>query len=294
MARRTPDIRRTWLFGPGADANVHEAMLASGADVLIVDLEDFTPPERRPDARKLLPEFVRRCSQQDCLAAVRINHLDQDGGLDLGAAISAGCDIILYPMTERSDQIQELDAAIASREAALPRPAGETEIIPVCETALGVLDVRSIASASGRVTCAILGAEDLATDLCAERGPDATELDYARRRFVLDCRAARIEPIDAPYTYSDIEGAEQEARYSRRLGYLSKALVRPDHSSPLNAAFTPSSDEVNVAGKIVKAFEAARSQGEDRVLVDNQWVEVPTYRNACALIHRAKRLGGLQ
>jgi citrate lyase subunit beta/citryl-CoA lyase len=291
MARSSPDLRRTWLFGPGADVGMHEAMLASGADVVIVDLEDFTPPERRPEARSLLPQFVRRCSDQGCLAAVRINHLDQQGDLDLEAAMRAGCEIILYPMTERARQIEGLDEAITAHEAALEGSAGKTEIIPVCETALGVVEVRSIASASGRVTCAILGAEDLASDLCAQRGPDAVELDYARRRFVLECRAARIEPVDAPYTYSDLRGAERETRYSRRLGYRSKALVRPDHASLVNSVFTPHTDDLKSAGRIVEAFEAARNRGEDRVLVDNQWIEVPTYRNACALIARAKRLG---
>ena len=83
----------------------------------------------------------------------------------------------------------------------------------MCETDLGVVDVRAIASASQRIRCALLGSEDLANDLNAERGPDAIELDYARRRFILECRAVRVEPIDAPYTFSDVEGAVTEARY---------------------------------------------------------------------------------
>jgi citrate lyase beta subunit len=70
---------------------------------------------------------------------------------------------------------------------------------------LGVVDVRAIASASQRIRCALLGSEDLANDLNAERGPDAIELDYARRRFILECRAVRVEPIDAPYTNPLIE-----------------------------------------------------------------------------------------
>ncbi len=90
---------------------------------------------------------------------------------------------------------------------------------------LGFVDVRAIASASQRIRCALLGSEDLANDLNAERGPDAIELDYARRRFILECRAVKVEPIDAPYTFSDVEGAVTEARYARRLGYRSKEAV---------------------------------------------------------------------
>src|SRR4029453_3116366 len=97
---------------------------------------------------------------------------------------------------------------------------------------------------SVRIPAALLGAEDLAADLRAERRPDADELDHARRRFVLECRAASIEPIDAPYTFSDVGGARRETAYARRLGYASKALVRPEHAAAINDAMTPSADEV--------------------------------------------------
>ena len=91
--------------------------------------------------------------------------------------------------------------------------------------------------------------------------------------FVLECRAAGIEPIDAPYTFSDTDGAVREARYARRLGYRSKALVRPEHAQPINAVLTPDDDEVRRASGIVDGFEASRARGEDRALVEGLWVE---------------------
>src|SRR4029453_216384 len=105
-------------------------------------------------------------------------------------------------------------------------------------------------------------------DLMAERSREAVELDHARRRFVLECRAAGIEPIDAPYTFSDVEGAVQEARYPRRLGYRAKSLVRPDHTAAILAALMPSEVEMAQARRIVEAFEAARARGEEPPLVD--------------------------
>ncbi len=292
MTLPDPDLRRTWLFGPGADPAAHEALLASGADALIVDLEDFTPPPRRAEARALLARFVAGCRQRGRVAAVRVNALEgDDGAADLEAAMSAGADVIAYPMAERAAQIQALHAAVGYWEARLGITDGSTELLPVCETALGVADVRAIAAASARVRSALLGAEDLANDLGAERAPDALELDHARRRFVLDCRAARIEPIDAPYTFSDAEGAAREARFARRLGYRSKSLVRPEHAAAVNAAFTPQPAELARARALVGAFEAARARGEDRALFEGQWVEVPTVRNAKRLIERAARLG---
>jgi citrate lyase subunit beta / citryl-CoA lyase len=221
---------------------------------------------------------------------VRINQLDGDGTADLAAAMATRPDVIALPMAERAAQVAVLDDAIAHWEATLGIAHGTTEILPVCETALGVADLRLIAAASPRIRCALLGAEDLANSLCAERAPDGEELEHARRRFLLDCRAAGIEPIDAPFTFADVDGAVREARHARRLGYRSKSLVRPEHAAALNRALTPDADELRRAESIVAAFEAARARGEDRALVDGLWVEVPTWRNACRLLARAQRL----
>lgn len=290
MSPIDPDLRRSWLFGPGADAAAHDAMLASPADALIADLEDFTPPQRLPQARAGIAALLARWREHGRVATVRINVLDGEGRADLAAAMPGRPHVVALPMVASAAQMRALDEAIGHWETTLGLPAGSTEILPVCETALGVADVRAIVAGSARIRCALLGAEDLAADLCAERHPDATELEHARRRFLLDCRAAGIEPIDAPYTYSDADGAAAEARHARRLGYRSKSLVRPDHAGAINAAFTPGEADVHRARAMVAAFEAARARGEERALVDGLWVEVPTYRTARRTLERAQRL----
>lgn len=284
-AQRTPPgMRRTWLFGAGADTANHAAMAQSGADVLIQDLEDFTPPERRPEARALAPALYTSWRQAGALVCVRINSLDDCGHLDLQQVMPARPDIVAYPKAATAQHIRALDAAITALESALGLELGATEILPVCETALGVVNVRELAAASPRVRGALLGAEDLAADLQAERSREAVELDYARRRFVLECRAASVEPVDAPYTFSDVEGAAAEARYARRLGYRTKSLVRPDHVPQVRAALVPSPTELLAAQRVVEGFEAARARGQERALVDGLWVEVPTYLNAKRLL----------
>ena len=285
-----PELRLTWLFGAGADPAVHRAMADSGADVLIQDLEDFTPPPRRPQARAAARELYARWREAGALACVRINTLETEGLVDLQSVMPAHPDIVAYPKACNAEQIRALEAAIAELEIALDFVPGSTEILPVCETALGVVNVREIAAASSRVRCALLGAEDLAADLCAERGPDAVELDHARRRFLLDSRAAGIEPIDAPYTFTDAQGAAREASYARRLGYRCKSLVRPDHAAAIAAALAPGDDDVARARRVVAEFESARERGEERVLVQGLWIEVPTYLNARRLLERADAL----
>jgi citrate lyase subunit beta/citryl-CoA lyase len=282
---RSPESRRTWLFGAGADASMHQAMAASGADVLIQDLEDFTPPERRAEARSLAPALYQKWRDAGALVCVRINPLESVGYMDLQAVLPARPDIVAYPKAASAFHIRALDVAITTHEAALGIERGAIEILPVCETALGVVNIREIAGASARVRCALLGSEDLATDLGADRTREAIELDYARRRFLLECRAAGIEPIDAPYSFADVEGAVEEARQARRLGFRTKSLVRPEHVAPVRAALVPTPLEIAQARKVIAEFEAGRKRGEDRVLVDGLWIEVPTYMNARRLVN---------
>ena len=279
-------LPRTWLFGAGADTRAHEAMAAAGAAVLIQDLEDFTPPALRPRARELAPTLYDSWRHAGAIPCVRINALEDEGPADLAAVMPARPGIVAYPKAATAQQMRDLDASIARHEQALGIEAGSTGILPVCETALGVVNVRELAAASPRVRFALLGAEDLAADLFAERTREAVELAYARGRFVLECRAAGIEPIDAPYTFDDVDGAVEEARRSRRLGYRAKSLVRPQHVRAVHEALVPGAEELEHARRVVAAFEAARERGEERVLVGGLWIEVPTYLNARRLLQQ--------
>jgi citrate lyase subunit beta/citryl-CoA lyase len=202
--------------------------------------------------------------------------------------VPARPDFVAYPKAATAGDMRELDRVITMAEERTGLPRGSIGIVPVCETALGVVDVREIAAASTRIRYALLGAEDLAADLMAERSREAVELDHARRRFVLECRAAGIEPIDAPYTFTDADGAAREARYARRLGYRAKSLVRPDHAAAILAALVPGEAEIAQAHRMVEAFEAARARGEERALVDGLWVEVPAYLNAKRLLTQSQ------
>ena len=147
-------------------------MLESGADALIVDLEDFTPPGRRGEARKLLKRYVQESRKRGRLAAIRINALEAEGMIDLAAAMETRPDVIAYPMTERAAQMHALHAAMAHLEGTFGIVENSTEILPVCETALGVAEMRTIVHGSPHIRCALLGAEDLANDLWAERSAD--------------------------------------------------------------------------------------------------------------------------
>jgi citrate lyase subunit beta/citryl-CoA lyase len=290
---RAPDLRRSLLFVAGADGAAHTQALQSQPDVLVQDLEDFTPQQSKQAAREMSADLFARARARGIIPAVRVNLLSGLGMIDLAAVVPARPELILLPKAESSRQIVALAQEIERIEAAQGLSVGKIEIVPTAETALGVVNLKEIVQASPRVKSCVLGAEDLAADLVAVRTSQADELAYARSRFLLECRALGIEPIDPPYTYSDIEGCERESHRSRQLGYRSKSAVTAAHINIIHRVFTPSPEEIDHAGRLVAAFEGARAKGQDRALVDGLWIEPPAYLNAQRLLERARRLDAI-
>lgn len=225
-------MRRTWLFVPGADEAAHQRAARSGADVLILELEDFTPPELRSKARKLSARTFALWRKAGAIAAVRINPFETCGAEDLAGI--ARPDVLMMSKVDSPAQVRRMERVA---------PAG-VELVPNVETARGLLHTFDIARASPRVTALLVASEDMVADLGTARSRGGKELDYVRSRFLVECRAAGIEAIDCPYTFSDAKGALADARYAKRLGYRMKSLVDPAHAKAINAAFTPSAAEL--------------------------------------------------
>ena len=292
--RRPASLRRTWLFVAGADAAAQAAALDAQPDVVIPDLEDFTPPPLRPRAREMILGLLEKARKRGIVAAVRVNPLAAEGRNDLAVVIQARPDAVLLPKTVAQEQVVELDRAITDHERRLAIPTGSTEIVPNIETAAGLVAAHALARASKRVTACLLASEDMATDLGAERSPEGGELAYVRSRFLVECVAAGVVPIDAPYTFSDIEGARAETLRSRRLGYQAKSVVAPAHVAAVTEVLTPGPEAVDRARRLVEAFDAARAAGRERVEYEGALVEVPTYLTAKRLISRAEALSGFK
>ena len=267
-------MRRTWLFVPGADAAAHRAAAKSGADVVILELEDFTPPELRPKARELSREVFDRWRNAGAVAAVRINPLETCGNEDLLGVLAGRPDIIMMSKVVSPDQVVALEKATG----------GAVDLVPNVETAAGLVNAFAIAKASRRVTAMLVASEDMVADLGTARSRKGEELSYVRARFLVECRAAGIEAIDCPYTFNDVKGAVADARHAKRLGYRMKSLVDPAHARALNSVFSPSKAELARARKIVAAFEKARAAGKDRAKVDGALIEVPVYNAAKRLL----------
>jgi citrate lyase subunit beta / citryl-CoA lyase len=289
--RRPPALRRCWLFQPGAERAQLLAGPGTGADVLIQELEDFTPPERRPEARAMAPEIYDAWRAAGILVGVRINPLETEGRADLAAVMRGRPDIVLMSKVAERRQVVALAEAVLAAEYANGIPSGTTEIVPNIESARGLIETFAIATASPRVTAVLGSTEDMAADLGAPRTPEARELAYARQRLHVECIAAGVVSVDCPYTFADAAGCEADARAARALGYIAKSAVNPAHVAVINRVMTPSADEIRHAAAMIQAFEAARARGEDRIEVEGLIVEVPTYLSAQRLLARARALG---
>ena len=287
---RPARLCRSWLLLEGANEAVLSRAPESGADVLIQELEDFTPPELRPAARALAPDLYAAWRAAGRIVGVRVNPLDQDGMDDLAAVMRGRPDIVALPKVAEPFDVVRLDEAVTRFEREYGIAEGSTALLPNIEFARGLVQLGAIAAASPRVTACLLAAEDLAADLGAERAPDGIELAYCRQRFHVGCVAAGKVGIDCPYTFSDAEGVARDTAWARRLGYTAKSCVDPAHAAVINSMLTPSDAELLRAQKIVAAFEAARAKSEARVELDGALIEVPAYANAKRLVARGEAL----
>jgi citrate lyase subunit beta / citryl-CoA lyase len=283
---RPARLCRSWLFVEGANEAVLSRAPESGADVLIQELEDFTPPMSRPVARALAPDVYAAWREAGAVVAVRVNPLDQDGMDDLAAVMRGAPDIVGLPKVAEPQHVVRLEEAVTRFERDYGIPEGSTALLPNIESTRGLIQTAAIASTSRRTVACLMASEDMAADLGAERGPDAVELSYCRQRFLVECVAAGVVAIDCPYTFTGVEGLIQDTRWARRLGYVAKSLVDPAHARVINGIFSPDEAELQRATRLISTFETARAAGQARVKLDGALVEVPIYRAAKRLLAR--------
>lgn len=288
---RPARLCRSWLFVNGAEEAALASAPQSGADVLIHELEDFTPPRLRPKARLLAPEVYAAWRNAGATVAVRVNPLEGEGMEDLAAVMLGRPDIVALPKVAEPEHVEHLAIAVTGFEREYGIPEGATRLLPNIELARGILQIGAIAKASRRTEALLMASEDLAADLGAERGRDGIEIAYARQRFLLECVAAGVVAVDCPYTWIDAAGLERDAIWARRIGYKAKSAVAASHPDIINKVLTPQPADVIRAQAIISAFESGQAEGVARVELDGALVEAPVYHTARRVLARAVELG---
>ena len=260
---------RSLLFVPGDRPDRFEKAARSGADLVVCDLEDAVSPGSKDAAR----EEVARWLREGGTAAVRVNALGTPWYAADCAALAglAGLAAVMVPKAEDSRALGEL----AARPGAVP-------LIALVETALGLHHALNLAAVPGVARLAF-GAVDFALDTgCAE---DDLALLHARSSLVVASRAAGVaQPVDGvTLALDDPEAVRVDAARARRLGFAGKLCVHPGQVAAVNAAFSPSPEEVDRARRVVAAAgDGAASR------VDGEMVDVPVLERSRRVLRQAE------
>nr|WP_296069434.1 CoA ester lyase [uncultured Actinoplanes sp.] len=252
----------TWLYVPGDRPDRFAKAVGSGADVVILDLEDAVHPDRKAYARAAVAEFCATAHRVP--VQVRVNDLAPTPGADLAAlGDKPGVSGLRLPKVTSPDQVRRIAAAV--------RP-GMT-LHPLLESALGVHRAYDIATAHPSVAGLALGEADLRSDLGVA---DDTGLAYARGQVVLAARAAGL-PAPAMSVYPDVrdlDGLAASCRTGRALGFVGRAAIHPRQLPVIADAFRPSAEEVRRARELLAALAAADAAGTGTaVLPDGRFAD---------------------
>ncbi len=278
---------RSWLFVPGDSERKLEKAASAGADIVIIDLEDAVAIDRKAAAR----EITAAALQDGALAKsatvfVRINAFDTDLlDADLAAVIPHAPTGVMLPKSGGGADVVKLDHYLKVAEAEAGIDDGATAIaIVATETAGSLFELGTYAGSSPRLSAMAWGAEDLSADLGAEtnRRDDGTYADpyrLARTLCLAGARAADVLAIDTVFTdFRNLDGLAEEAAEARRDGFDGKLAIHPDQVAVINDVFTPSSETIAEAKRIVEAFEAAPGVGV--ISLDGRMIDRPHLRQA--------------
>ncbi|MBT9465418.1 CoA ester lyase [Hydrogenophaga sp. ANAO-22] len=275
MATSTPGLHvlpRAYLFVPADRPERFAKARASGADAVIVDLEDAVAPEAKASARDALAAALDASAP----LVVRINAAGtpwfED---DLELCRHPGVAAVMLPKAEG------IDAVCTVVEITYK------DVLPIIESARGLREIHSIASVPGVIRLAF-GSVDLALDLGIDCAPDGAESELLafRSQVVLASRLAGLAaPVDGVSTaIEDLQRLQADTERSRRLGFGAKLCIHPKQLAIVQAVFTPTPERLDWARRVCKAFETA---GGSAVAVDSQMVDLPVYQRAQAVLRDA-------
>ena len=284
MKNRIIRPRRSFIFTPGLRPDMYPKALASGADIVCVELEDGIAPKDKAEAReKALALFEKPQPDDGVERIVRINSMRERFGIeDVNAILASKTPppALMMPKVRTPDEVTILDQL-------LTEAGHETRLHVIIETNEGLEAAFEIAKCSDRIDAMFFGGVDMAAELRCQNNYDA--LLYARSRVVHASAAAGLDVIDVPYLdLDDPDGMRVEAERVRDLGFSGKGSVHPKQIAALNEVFTPSEAQITRARRIISEFEKADT---GLVVIDGKLIEKPVLRDMYRIVAIADRMG---
>ncbi|MBT6095475.1 MAG: CoA ester lyase [Rhodospirillaceae bacterium] len=275
--------RRSFIFSPGLKPDMFPKALASGADIVCVELEDGIAPKDKDAARaNAMALFETPQADDGVERIVRINCLRTEFGIkDVQAVLATDTPppALMLPKVMTPDEVKWLDDLLSER-------GHTTRLHVIIETNAGLEAVYDISRASERIDALFFGGVDMAAELRCQNAWQP--LLYARSRVVHAAAGIGVDAIDVPYLdLEDPDGMVVEAEQARELGFSGKGSIHPKQIAALNAVFTPDAATVAHAKKIVQAFAEADT---GLVVVDGKLIEKPVLREMHRILAIAERV----
>jgi len=275
---------RSLLFVPGTSANRFAKAAASGADAVFLDLEDAVEAGRKAEARRLVADWlVTTPASGQTARFVRINAPGSpwiDDDLAWLPGIVDHVDGIVLPKIEVAADVERV-----------ARVAPACGLMPMIETARGVLRAADIASAKANIMALVLGAEDLTAELGIPRTVDGEEILLARSQVVLAAASIGADAIDAVFVdLKSPDALRRDAVRARALGFRGKTAIHPDQIGIINEVFSPTADDIAKARRVIDADAAARAQGQGAFRLDDRMVDAPVVARARRILALADSL----
>jgi citrate lyase subunit beta/citryl-CoA lyase len=280
---------RSLLYVPASSEKFVARAHERGADAIILDLEDAVAPAEKDRARAALEEAVPAVGRNGATVFVRINAVSTGRALDDAEAASrAGAFGLFVAKVQSAAELQKLDGHLdrVERDHARKRPV---VLVPMLEDAGAVLDARAIVGASPRSFAVVSGSEDMATSLGAEPTPEVLRLP--KLLVHLAAKAAGLLSFGMLRTVADFKDAEavmKSAREARAFGFDGASCIHPSVVPILNAAFSPSPEEIARARRMIAEFEAAKADGRGAFLFEGKMVDEPVVARARRMLALAR------
>lgn len=279
-------FRRSRLYLPG---NFPKFMINAGIhnpDGIILDLEDSVAPSEKDAARALIRNALRVVNFYNAERMVRINQLPM-GLLDLEWVIPHNTHLILIPKCESADTVKQVDEKIKETK-------NDVFLMPIVESALGVINSYEIAKASSNVVALAIGLEDYTADIGTPRTKEGKESFLARSMVVNAAHAAGVQPIDTVFSdVDDAEGLRESILEAKSLGFVGKGCIHPRQIRIIHEAFAPTEEEIEKAKRIVNAFLQAKEKNLSVVSLGSKMIDPPVVKRAEKIVELAIKTGKL-
>jgi len=278
-------LRRSRLYAPGNNPRLLAGIDLHDADCILLDLEDSVPLQEKSAARILVKHLLMTLDLPE--AWVRINPLSSYGANDLDEVVLGRPHGICLPKAESAADVEALAQSLSEKERELGIPVGTTYIMPIIETAKGILQAEEICTADERVVVVSFGAEDFTRDMGAKRTHDS--LLFARSMLVTAAKSARIQASDTVYAdLTDEAGLIAETKLARDLGFDGKGAINPRQIEPIHSVFSPSEEEIEEAMKVISTAEEAERKGMGAVALGGKMIDRPVLERARRTLRLAR------